>query len=54
MNKMKDQNKEMVIFHDKIEPNLKLIKKKGLKDSDFDGFEYSHDHSNETEYWIKQ
>ena len=52
--KMKDPKKEMVIFYNKIEPNLKLIKKRALKDSDFDGFKYSHDHSDETEWWVKE
>lgn len=53
MHKMNDPNKDFVVFNDKNTPKVILVKKKALKDSDFDDYTYSHDHSEITEVWVK-
>lgn len=53
MNKMNDPNKDYVAFDDKNISKIVMMKKKALKDSDFDGYTYSHDHSDIVEVWVK-
>ena len=53
MHKMNDPNKDYVAFDDKNTPRIALIKKKALKDSDFDDYTYSHDHNENIEVWVK-
>lgn len=53
-NKMKDPNKDYVVFYDEVTPRMKLTRKRALKETDFEGYTYSHDHSGEIEFWVKQ
>ncbi len=54
MHKMKDQTKEFVVFHDRLDPNLKMMRKSALTDAMFEGFVYESDHNQETEIWVKE
>lgn len=54
MNKMNDPSKKFVLFHDNTMPSLKLMKKRALKEEDFDGYTYSHDRNEDIEVWTKQ
>jgi hypothetical protein len=54
MNMMKDQNKDYVLFEDREDPKLTLIKKGSLRDSDFKGFRYDRDFSEKIEVWVKK
>lgn len=53
MSKMNDPKKNLVLFQDTIGPSLKLMRKHAVKESDFDGFKYSHDFNEEMEVWVK-
>lgn len=54
MNKMKDPNKDFVLFQDEVTPNLKLMRNWAVKESDFEGYNYSHNRNEDTEVWVKQ
>lgn len=53
-NKMKDPNKDFVLFQDEVTPNLKLMRNWAVKESDFEGYTYSHNRNEDTEVWVKQ